>query len=227
MNAAAIAQAAAPALVEPTVVEPCVDTFALAPGAVVLRRFAAPIDALLWEGVQAVIASAPFRHMQTPGGFTMAVAMTNCGALGWVTDRRGYRYAPVDPDSGLPWLALPEAFRALAVRAATAAGFRGFDPDACLVNRYAPGARLSLHRDADEHDFTQPIVSVSLGLPATFLFGGAKRTDPTRRVPLEHGDVVVWGGGARMRYHGVRALKDGVDPLLGRQRINLTFRKAG
>lgn len=220
--AATTAHAIAPASVE------CgVDRVELAPGASVLRRFAAPIDALLQEGVEAITASAPFRHMQTPGGFTMAVAMTNCGPLGWVTDKRGYRYAPLDPDSGLPWPALPESFRALAVRAARAAGFRDFEPDACLVNRYVPGARLSLHRDADERDFGQPIVSVSLGLPATFLFGGAKRTDPTLRVPLEHGDVVVWGGDARMRYHGVLALKDGVDPLFGRQRINLTFRKAG
>jgi len=199
----------------------------LAPGAVVLRRFAASIDAVLWQAVQQIEAQAPFRHMETPGGFTMAVAMTNCGALGWVTDRSGYRYDPRDPVSGAPWPPMPAPFRALAVRAAAAAGFARFDPDACLINRYAPRARLSLHRDADERDYAQPIVSVSLGLPATFVFGGLKRADPGRRVPLEHGDVVVWGGPARMRYHGVLALKDGVDPLLGRQRINLTFRKAG
>jgi len=203
------------------------DTLSIAPGAGVLRRFAAPIDTALWNAIQVIVARAPFRHMQTSGGFTMAVAMTNCGALGWVTDRRGYRYDPIDPDSGAPWPPMPDVFLMLARRAAAAAGFADFEPDACLVNRYAPGTRLSLHRDADERDHTQPIVSVSLGLPATFLFGGTKRTDPTVRVPLEHGDVVVWGGPARMRYHGVLALKDGVDPLLGRQRINLTFRKAG
>ena len=154
-------------------------------------------------------------------------ALTNCGALGWVSDRRGYRYDRVDPLGGQPWPPMPALFARLAREAADAAGHPGFEPDACLVNRYEPGAKLSLHRDADERDFTQPIVSVSLGLPATFAFGGAKRSDPASRVPLEHGDVVVWGGPARMRYHGVLALKDGVDPLLGRQRINLTFRKAG
>jgi alkylated DNA repair protein (DNA oxidative demethylase) len=215
------------AVVVAGIAEPAVDAFVLAPGAVLLRRFAAPIDAALWDAIQAIVARAPFRHMQTPGGFTMAVAMTNCGALGWVSDRRGYRYDPIDPDSGTPWPPLPDVFVGLARRAAAAAGFANFEPDACLVNRYAPRARLSLHRDADERDFTQPIVSVSLGLPATFVFGATKRTDPTARVPLEHGDVVVWGGPARMRYHGVLALKEGVDPLLGRQRINLTFRKAG
>ena len=218
--------APAPGVV-PAPVESAADIVALAPGAVLLRRFAAPADAALCDAIQAIVARAPFRHMQTPGGFTMAVAMTNCGALGWVSDRRGYRYDPVDPDSGAAWPRLPDVFLALAQRAADAAGYPNFEPDACLVNRYEPRAKLSLHRDADERDFTQPIVSVSLGLPATFVFGGTRRTDPTVRVPLEHGDVVVWGGPARMRYHGVLALKDGVDPLLGRQRINLTFRKAG
>jgi len=204
-----------------------VDRQPLGAGAVVLRRFAAAVDGVLWEQVQRIEAEAPFRHMETPGGFSMAVAMTNCGALGWVTDRRGYRYDPHDPLGGRPWPPMPTAFWSLATEAAAAAGFERFEPDACLINRYAPRARLSLHRDADERDFAQPIVSVSLGLPATFLFGGLKRSDPSLRVPLEHGDVVVWGGPARMRYHGVLALKDGVDPLLGRQRINLTFRKAG
>jgi alkylated DNA repair protein (DNA oxidative demethylase) len=165
--------------------------------------------------------------MLTPGGFRMSVAMTNCGALGWVTDRSGYRYDSVDPDSGRNWPAMPDSFLQLAQDAAAHAGFDGFVPDACLINRYEPGARLSLHQDKNERDFTEPIVSVSLGIPAVFEFGGLNRADKTSRVPLMHGDVVVWGGPARLRYHGVSPLKDGDHPALGRHRINLTFRKAG
>jgi DNA oxidative demethylase len=200
---------------------------ALAPGAWLLRGFAlARVPALL-AAVEQVTAHAPFRHMQTPGGLRMSVAMSNCGALGWISDRRGYRYEPCDPLDGQPWPALPAAFAALASEAADAAGFPGFIPDACLVNRYVPGTRLSLHQDRDERDFSAPIVSVSLGLPATFLFGGDARRDRQQRVPLRHGDVVVWGGPSRLRHHGVLALKEGSHPLLGAQRINLTFRLAG
>ena len=197
----------------------------LAPGAIVLRGFADDDVPALRRALRRVTTAAPFRRMVTPGGFEMTVAMTNCGPLGWVTDRSGYRYDPTDPLSGRPWPALPVSFRRLAGRAAAAAGFAGFEPDACLVNRYQPGARLSLHRDADERDFSQPIVSVSLGLPAVFLFGGERRSDKAMRVPLVHGDVVVWGGPSRMRYHGVLPLRDGA--RLGGERINLTFRKAG
>ena len=207
--------------------EPVVRTEPLAPGAVVLRGAALADEAALLEGLAQVSTVAPFRHMTTPRGFTMSVAMTNCGERGWISDRRGYRYDALDPASGRPWPPLPAAFRRLAEHAAAAAGFAGFEPDACLVNRYEPGARLTLHQDADERDLTQPIVSVSLGLPATFLFGGLRRTDRTQRVPLVHGDVVAWGGPARMRFHGVLALKHGEHPALGRCRINLTFRKAG
>ena len=164
--------------------------------------------------------------MQTPGGFAMAVALTNCGALGWISDRRGYRYVATDPDSGQRWPPMPEAFARLATAAAAAAGFAQFEPDACLVNRYVPGARMALHQDKDECDFTAPIVSVSLGLPATFLFGGALRADRAARIVLVHGDVVVWGGEDRLRYHGVAPLKDGRHDVLGAQRLNLTFRKA-
>ncbi len=199
----------------------------LAPGAVVLRRFAAPAAPALLAAVDDVTARAPFRHMVTPGGFRMSVAMTNCGALGWVTDRTGYRYDPVDPDSGRRWPRMPAPFLRLARDAAAAAGFAGFVPDACLVNRYAPGARLTLHQDKNERDFEAPIVSVSLGVPAVFLFGGAKRADRVARVALAHGDVVVWGGPARLRYHGVQPLAPGRHPLPGGHRINLTFRKAG
>ncbi|MDM0022768.1 DNA oxidative demethylase AlkB [Variovorax saccharolyticus] len=199
----------------------------LAPGAVVLRRFASGRDAALLAAVQAVVEAAPFRHLVTPGGFRMQVAMTNCGALGWVSDRRGYRYDTHDPDSGRPWPPMPAEFEQLAADAAAEAGFGGFAPDACLVNRYLPGTRLSLHQDRDERDHGQPIVSVSLGVPAMFQFGGTRRTDKLQRVPLAHGDVVVWGGPARLSFHGVLPLKDAQHPLLGASRINLTFRKAG
>lgn len=199
----------------------------LGPGAVVLRAFATPADAALLAGVQDVSSHAAFRHMITPGGFRMSVAMTNCGALGWVTDRSGYRYDPIDPDTGKPWPLMPGSFLRLATEAAAHAGFDGFIPDACLINRYEPGTRLSLHQDRNERDFGAPIVSVSLGLPAVFLFGGSNRTDKATRVALKHGDVVVWGGPARLRYHGVLPLVDGHHPLLGAHRINLTFRKAG
>ena len=196
-------------------------------GALLLRGFAVAEQQVLWEAVQAVAEAAPFRHMVTPGGKTMSVAMTNCGELGWVTDRKGYRYAPADPESGKPWPALPAVVRDLSQRAAAAAGFPGYDPDSCLVNRYRPGARLTLHQDLNERDFSHPIVSLSLGLPATFRWGGQKRADNARRLRLESGDVVVWGGPARMTFHGVDDLKDGVHPLTGECRINLTLRMAG
>lgn len=198
----------------------------LGPGSVVLRGFALRDENALLQGIRDVAAAAPFRHMVTPGGFRMSVAMTNCGAVGWVTDRSGYRYDPNDPETGLPWPPLPTAFAQLAAGAAREAGFPDFLPDACLVNRYDPGAKLSLHQDRDEQDFGKPIVSVSLGLPATFLFGGLKRTDTQVRVPLRHGDVVVWGGPDRLRFHGVAPLADGEHRVLGPHRINLTFRKA-
>jgi alkylated DNA repair protein (DNA oxidative demethylase) len=164
--------------------------------------------------------------MTTPGGYVMSVAMTNCGRAGWVTDRRGYRYDPIDPQTGRPWPPMPAAFRRIAIGAAAAGGYEDFEPDACLVNRYEPGARLSLHQDKDERDFTAPIVSVSLGLPAVFLFGGARRADRPRRFRLESGDIAVWGGPTRLYFHGIEALDEGEDPLTGRCRINLTFRKA-
>ena len=198
----------------------------LGDGAVLLGGFALPLEAALLRALAAVVDAASFRHMITPGGYRMSVAMTNCGATGWVTDRTGYRYDPADPESALPWPGMPDVFADLARRAAARAGFPGFEADACLVNRYEPGARLSLHQDKNERRLEAPIVSVSLGLPATFLFGGLKRSDPTRRVALRHGDVAVWGGPARLAFHGVMPLADGEHPVLGRQRINLTFRRA-
>ena len=198
----------------------------LGPGAVVLRGFARSDEATLLAALQDVIAQAPFRHMVTPGGYRMSVAMTNCGALGWVTDATGYRYDAVDPENGRNWPRMPDSFLRLARGAAAQAGFEGFVPDACLINRYEPGARLSLHQHKNERDFGAPIVSVSLGIPAVFVFGGSKRADRATRVPLTHGDVVVWGGPARLRYHGVLPLEGGHHPSVGAHRINLTFRKA-
>ncbi|MDR3537419.1 MAG: DNA oxidative demethylase AlkB [Acetobacteraceae bacterium] len=198
----------------------------LGAGAVVLRGFALPEAADLLVAVEAVAREAPFRHMVTPGGFTMSVAMTNCGEVGWITDRRGYRYDPIDPTTGRHWPTMPAVFSDLAKRAAAEAGFAGFMPDACLVNRYEPGARLSLHQDRNEQDLSAPIVSVSLGLPATFLFGGLQRSDRPRRVRLDSGDVAVWGGPTRLAFHGVDPLADGTHALTGRCRINLTFRRA-
>lgn len=198
---------------------------ALGPQACVLHGFALPaVDVLLYD-IASIECAAPFRQLVTPGGRTMSVAMTNCGPFGWCSDRRGYRYDPCDPDSGRYWPPMPQAFLRLAVEAADAAGFPGYVPDACLVNRYTPGTQLTLHQDRDEDDHVAPIVSVSLGLPATFLFGGFARGDKTMRVPLAHADVVVWGGIDRMRFHGVLPIKQGVHELLGAQRINLTFRK--
>ena len=201
------------------------NTEALADGATLLRGFAAAEAADLVAALGPLTARAAFRHMVTPGGYTMSVAMSNCGEAGWVSDRSGYRYDPHDPESGRAWPAMPAAFLDLAVRAADAGGFEGFAPNSCLINRYAPKTRLSLHQDKDEGDFSAPIVSVSLGLPATFLFGGLKRSERPRRIRLESGDVVVWGGPARMTYHGVAPLADGSDRLTGNCRINLTFRK--
>jgi alkylated DNA repair protein (DNA oxidative demethylase) len=199
---------------------------AMAAGAVLLRGFARPVEAELIADICAIVAQSPFRHMVTPGGHAMSVAMTNCGSAGWVTDRSGYRYDARDPEAAKPWPAMPPSFRELAVQAAAQAGFHGFAPDACLINRYVPGAKMSLHQDRDEADFGAPIVSVSLGLPAIFLFGGLQRSDKPRRYRLEHGDIVVWGGPSRLFFHGVAPLADGEHALLGRQRINLTFRKA-
>lgn len=194
-------------------------------GAMLLRGFADAEAASLIDAVNGIVQKAAFRHLVVPGGHTMSVAMTNCGRVGWVSDRTGYRYDPVDPATESPWPPMPAEFLDLAIRAAAEAGFPNYDPDACLINRYVPGARLSLHQDRDENDPIAPIVSVSLGLSATFLWGGKRRSDPQRRMRLESGDVVVWGGPARFVYHGVAPLKDGDHPLTGAARINLTFRK--
>ena len=198
----------------------------LAEGAFVLRGIALDHEEALMGAIEGVVAAAPWRHMTTPGGHRMSVAMTNCGAFGWVSDRRGYRYDSVDPDSGRSWPPLPSSFLQLALQAAAEAGYQSFVPDACLMNRYEPGSRLTLHQDRNERDFTAPIVSVSLGLPAVFLFGGDERAERTKRVRLFHGDVVVWGGRSRLAFHGVAPLKEGEHNVTGRARINLTLRQA-
>ncbi|MES5487941.1 DNA oxidative demethylase AlkB [Bradyrhizobium sp. INPA03-11B] len=197
----------------------------IADGAVLLRGFVRPFEAELIPALRVIVKQAPFRHLITPGGHRMSVAMTNCGSVGWVSDPSGYRYDPIDPDSGQNWPVMPEVLRGLAADAAAAAGFNDFAPQACLINRYVPGAKLSLHQDKDELDYGAPIVSISLGLPAIFLFGSLKRSDTPRRYRLEHGDVAVWGGPSRLFYHGVAPLAEGEHGMLGRQRINLTFRK--
>ncbi|MBJ9975888.1 DNA oxidative demethylase AlkB [Pseudomonas sp. S75] len=199
----------------------------LATHTVLLPGFALSQVEPLLDALRPVLRASPFRHMQTPGGLPMAVALSNCGALGWISDARGYRYTPVDPLNGQPWPALPQVLSELASTAATAAGFDGFCADACLINHYLPGTRLTLHQDRDERDFAQPIVSISLGLPAIFLFGGQQRSERPLHVPLVHGDVLVWGGEDRLRFHGVLPIKPGSHSRLGERRINLTLRKAG
>jgi alkylated DNA repair protein (DNA oxidative demethylase) len=203
-----------------------VSIVALGREASLLTRFTASQAPALLAAIDDIRRVSPLRHMVTPGGWTMSVAMTNCGEVGWVTDRSGYRYDAIDPETGQAWPAMPTAFSALAAGAAAAAGFAGFAPDVCLINQYRPGARLSLHQDRDERDFSNPIVSVSLGLPAIFLWGGQKRAARPTRIPLMHGDVAVWGGVDRLTFHGVHPLADGVHPMTGAVRYNLTFRKA-
>lgn len=205
---------------EPETITPVV----LGPGATLLRSFALVSGEILLSSLASVIEASPLRHMETPRGHRMSVAMTNCGELGWVSSRSGYRYANTDPETGHPWPAMPDAFLSLACSAADRADFAGFVPNSCLVNRYEVGAKLGLHQDRNEGDFTKPIVSVSLGLPAAFLFGGEHRTDPATRIGLQHGDVVVWGGPSRLWFHGVAPVKRGHHPQLGSVRYNLTFR---
>lgn len=198
-----------------------------ADGAVLLPGRASDCASELIDAVEVVAQKAPFRHMHTPGGHRMSVAMTCCGALGWVSDAAGYRYSARDPQSGEKWPEIPDIIADLARKSSAEAGFEGFEPDACLINRYVPGARMSLHQDRNERDFSWPIVSISLGLPASFQFGGLQRSERAQRVPLQHGDVLVWGGPARLRFHGILTLKDGHHPLTGATRINLTLRRAG
>lgn len=198
----------------------------LAPGALLLPGLALDQAGALLDAINAVTEAAALRQLHTPGGQLMQVAMSNCGDLGWVSDARGYRYQAHDPLTGRAWPPMPALIKQLAAAAAQRAGFADFDPDACLINRYLPGNRLSLHQDRDEQDYSQPIVSISLGLPAVFLFGGLTRADKPARLTLQHGDVLVWGGPSRLRFHGVQPLAAGEHPLLGACRINLTLRRA-
>lgn len=198
----------------------------IGPQSFVFRGLALPLIDRLLPALEAVLTQAPLRNMVTPGGYTMSVALSSCGQFGWTTDRNGYQYSPIDPQTGQAWPETPEVFMELARSAAAAAGFADFVPDACLINRYVPGAKLALHQDKDERGYQWPVVSVSLGIPAMFLFGGHARSDATQKVPLFHGDVVVWGGEDRLRYHGVMPIRQAEHPQLGEQRINFTFRKA-
>ncbi|MFC4258228.1 DNA oxidative demethylase AlkB [Marinobacter lacisalsi] len=198
----------------------------LGPCAFLFREYALPLAQDLLDGIEGVSAVSPFRQMQTPGGRRMSAAMTGCGDVSWITDRGGYRYSAVDPETGRPWPAMPPSFSGLARDVASRAGFEGFDPDVCLINRYRPGARMGLHQDKDEQDLHWPVVSVSLGLPAVFLWGGLKRGGSPARLRLEHGDVLVWGGEDRLRYHGIAPVPDGRCGATGHVRFNLTFRRA-
>jgi DNA oxidative demethylase len=199
----------------------------LAPGALLMRGFGRDDDVDILQAVESVIAQAPLRHLQTPGGYTMSIQTTRCGSMGWVSEPGGYRYAPSNPSTRAPWPAMPQCLLDFAVRAATEAGYPDFVPDSCMINQYLPGNKLGLHQDRDERDLRAPVVSLSLGLPAIFLFGGLQRTGKTQRYRLAHGDVVVWGGPSRLAFHGVLPVADGDHALVGRRRVNVTFRKVG
>jgi len=203
------------------------EPIAIADAAWLFRGHARDCAAKVIAAVRAVLSQAPLRRMQVPGGHWMSVRTSSCGSKGWVSDERGYRYAGEDPLTGNPWPEIPPLLLEMARSGAAEAGFADFCPDACLINCYRPGARMGLHQDRDEKDRTAPILSLSFGLPATFMFGGLKRRDPVQRFLLEHGDMLVWGGPSRMAYHGVAPLKAGEHPLLGSWRVNLTFRRAG
>jgi len=205
------------------------DTGALEPewvmeGVCLLRSFADPLR--LAPLIESVLSISPLRQMVTSRGFKMSVATSNCGSVGWVSDRKGYRYSTVDPETQKPWPAMPEVFSQLASAAASKAGFRNFQSDACLINCYKSGTQMGAHQDKDEQDFAAPIVSVSLGIPARFFIVGPERRGQSTPIDLLSGDVVVFGGPARKHFHGVRKLKPAKDALFGDQRVNLTFRKA-
>lgn len=176
--------------------------------------------------VERITKVSPFRKMMTPNGHYTGVALTNCGDFGWTSDRNEYRYSSSDPLNNQPWLAIPESFKALAKNAAHVAGFKDFEPDACLINQYLIGTKLGSHQDKNEKDFSQPIVSVSIGLSAVFQIFGNQRAGQAINYRLYDGDVVVWGNSARLCYHGVRTLSAAeLDPTC-QQRINITFRKS-
>jgi alkylated DNA repair protein (DNA oxidative demethylase) len=202
------------------------NTYTLGSRSFILKDFASSEAASLLADINSITTQSPLRHMTTRRGYQMAAEMTNCGQLGWVSDSRGYRYQAEDPLTGQPWPDMPASFLLLAEKAAQTCGFDNFIPDVCLINRYHPRAGMGLHQDKDEQDFSQPIVSVSLGIPAVFLFGGLSRSDKPVAHLLEHGDVVVWGGEDRLRFHGISPLKLAHHALTGQCRFNLTFRFA-
>jgi len=201
------------------------DAVDICPGMRLLPSFAD--SAQSFAAVQSVLAIAPLRQMQTSRGFKMSVETSSCGDLGWISDRKGYRYVDCDPLSEEPWPAMPTVLFELAQSAALEAGYAGFSPDSCLINHYAPGTQMGAHQDKDEVDFSQPIVSVSLGISARFFVVGPERTGKSTSVDLTDGDVIVFGGPSRRFFHGVRKIKPTTHPVLGPHRWNLTFRKAG
>ncbi|MBM3816620.1 MAG: DNA oxidative demethylase AlkB [Actinobacteria bacterium] len=200
------------------------DSVEVAPGVVLFRGAVESAAEALLSEIEQIVAVSPLRRVMTPMGKPMSVEMTNCGSVGWVSDRMGYRYESIDPVTNQPWPTMPALFADAATEFASLAGYRDFVPDVCLINRYSPGSKMGLHQDRDENDFSQPIVSVSLGLPITFKIGGQRRTDPTVSTKLQHGDVVVFGGPARLAFHGVGTLRRGTHPLTGANRYNLTIR---
>jgi len=191
------------------------------PGAVLMRSLALPQDNEFFTAAEAIIAARPLHHTTTPSGLPMGVMVTDCG------DSRAFanRWDTANPERMRLWPPMPPLLRDFAIRCAVRSGFPQFRPDACHINRYQAGTKLGLHQDRHECDWTQPIVSLSFGLECIFLLGGLQRTDKPRRILLEHGDVIVWGGPSRMRFHGVQPLKPGHHPLTGPYRYNLTFRK--
>ncbi len=198
----------------------------ISPDAVLFKAALKPVASSLLEEIRTISGANPFRQRKTPGGQLMSAAMTNCGAWGWVTDADGYRYSDIEPETGRTWLPIPAVWIQWVNLFCQRAGLGTFNPDACLINRYAPGAGMGLHQDKDEKDLAIPIVSFSLGAPVLFRWGGLNRQEPVSEFLLEHGDVLVWGGADRMRFHGVKKLRRYQHPLTGHYRYNLTFRQS-
>ncbi|THJ30850.1 DNA oxidative demethylase AlkB [Lampropedia aestuarii] len=199
---------------------------ALGPQAVVLRQKASPLAAELVARIEDVLQHSPLYQMATPGGKPLSVRTTSCGTHGWSSDPTGYSYVRHHPLTDQAWPEIPAAWSALATEAAQEAGFAQFAPDTCLINQYGLDSKMALHQDRSEQDLRQPVVSISLGMSALFLWGGMQRSDKPAHVLLHHGDMVVWGGVDRLRFHGIKHLTGAPHPQLGAMRYNLTLRRA-